>query len=182
MSTEFGAGAVLMEPRGRAERTMAKKDGEKAEGEAAVTEAAADGPLLDLSDAAVKRMIKAAKRRGFVTHDELNAVLPSEEVTSDQIEDIYAMLSEMGISVVESEEAEEKETATEEAADEHEEAEGGELVEAPRATAVATRTSEPADRTDDPVGCICARWARSSFCRAKAKSPSPSGSRRVARR
>ena len=90
---------------------MAKKDGEKVEGEGAVTEAATDSPLLDLSDAAVKRMIKAAKRRGFVTHDELNAVLPSEEVTSDQIEDIYAMLSEMGISVVESEEAEEKEAA-----------------------------------------------------------------------
>ncbi len=130
---------------------MAKKDSEKVEGEGVVTEPAADGPLLDLSDAAVKRMIKAAKRRGFVTHDELNAVLPSEEVTSDQIEDIYAMLSEMGISVVESEEAEEGAAATEEKADEEEESEGGELVEAPRQTAVATRTSEPADRTDDPV-------------------------------
>ena len=96
-------------------------------------------------------MIKLAKRRGFVTHDELNAVLPSEEVTSDQIEDIYAMLSEMGISVVESEEAEETTTASEESANEEEESEGGELVESARPTAVATRTSEPADRTDDPV-------------------------------
>ncbi|HEX4768021.1 MAG TPA: RNA polymerase sigma factor RpoD [Lichenihabitans sp.] len=129
---------------------MAKKDGDKAEGEGVVTEAATDGPLLDLSDAAVKRMIKLAKRRGFVTHDELNAVLPSEEVTSDQIEDIYAMLSEMGISVVESEEAEEG-AAPEEAASEDEESEGGEIVESARPTAVATRTSEPADRTDDPV-------------------------------
>ncbi len=129
---------------------MAKKDSDKAEGEGAVTEAATDGPLLDLSDAAVKRMIKLAKRRGFVTHDELNAVLPSEEVTSDQIEDIYAMLSEMGISVVESEEAEEG-AATEEPASEEEESEGGEIVESARPTAVATRTSEPADRTDDPV-------------------------------
>ena len=130
---------------------MAKKDNEKVEGEGAVTEPVADSPLLDLSDAAVKRMIKAAKRRGFVTHDELNAVLPSEEVTSDQIEDIYAMLSEMGISVVESEEAEEGAEKTEDKAEEEEEAEGGDLVEAPRATAVATRSSEPADRTDDPV-------------------------------
>ncbi len=130
---------------------MAKKDSEKVEGEGAVAEPVADSPLLDLSDAAVKRMIKAAKRRGFVTHDELNAVLPSEEVTSDQIEDIYAMLSEMGISVVESEEAEEGAEKTEEKAEEEEEAEGGDLVEAPRATAVATRSSEPADRTDDPV-------------------------------
>ena len=131
---------------------MAKKDSEKVEGEGAVAEPVADGPLLDLSDAAVKRMIKAAKRRGFVTHDELNAVLPSEEVTSDQIEDIYAMLSEMGISVVESEETEEGAEKAEVKEEEEEDApEGGDLVEAPRATAVATRTSEPADRTDDPV-------------------------------
>ena len=61
-----------------------------------------DSPILDLSDAAVKRMIKLAKARGYVTLDELNAVMPSEEVTSDQIEDIYAMLAEMGITVVES--------------------------------------------------------------------------------
>ncbi len=131
---------------------MAKKDDEKAEGEITATDQAADGPLLDLSDAAVKRMIKLAKRRGFVTHDELNAVLPSEEVTSDQIEDIYSMLSEMGISVVENEEAEEGAEKTEEAAPaEEDESEGGEVVEAARPTAVATRTSEPADRTDDPV-------------------------------
>ena len=131
---------------------MAKKDDDKTEGEATAPEQASDSPLLDLSDAAVKRMIKAAKRRGFVTHDELNAVLPSEEVTSDQIEDVYAMLSEMGISVVESEEAEEgAEKPEEAAAADEEEAEGGEVVEAPRPAAVATRTSEPADRTDDPV-------------------------------
>jgi hypothetical protein len=61
-------------------------------------------PLLDLSDAAVRKMIKAAKKRGYVTHDQVNAVLPSEEVTSDQIEDVFAMLNEMGINVVESEE------------------------------------------------------------------------------
>ncbi|MFN3891372.1 MAG: RNA polymerase sigma factor RpoD [Beijerinckiaceae bacterium] len=124
---------------------MAKKDEEKGQEGAAVE--TADSPLLDLSDAAVKRMIKLAKKRGFVTHDELNAVLPSEEVSSDQIEDIYAMLNEMGINVVDSEDAEgdDEDGASEEA-------EGGELVEAPRAAAVvATRTSEPADRTDDPV-------------------------------
>ena len=151
MSTGFQA-STPSGARGRSERTMAKKDSEKVEGEGAVAEPVADGPLLDLSDAAVKRMIKAAKRRGFVTHDELNAVLPSEEVTSDQIEDIYAMLSEMGISVVESEETEEGAEKAEVKEEEEEDApEGGDLVEAPRATAVATRTSEPADRTDDPV-------------------------------
>jgi RNA polymerase primary sigma factor len=66
-----------------------------------------DSPLLDLSDAAVKRFIKTAKARGFVTLDALNAVLPSEEVSPDQIEDTMSMLSDMGITVVESEDPEE---------------------------------------------------------------------------
>ena len=79
---------------------------------------------------------------------ELNAVLPSEEVNSEQIEDILAMLNEMGINVVESEEAGREEA---EEAEEEEEAEGGELVEVGQPKAVATRSSEPADRTDDPV-------------------------------
>ncbi|ACK50575.1 RNA polymerase, sigma 70 subunit, RpoD [Methylocella silvestris BL2] len=126
---------------------MAKKDNEKTEAEGGVVETA-DSPLLDLSDAAVKRMIKAAKKRGFVTYAELNAVLPSEEVNSEQIEDILAMLNEMGINVVETEEQEEGEA--EEAAEE-EEAEGGDLVEASTVKAVTVRSSEPADRTDDPV-------------------------------
>src|ERR1700693_6159141 len=73
---------------------MAKKDEQKAEGEAGVGETT-DSPLLDLTDAAVKRMIKIAKKRGWVTHDELNAVLPSEEISSDQIGDMNSMLSEM---------------------------------------------------------------------------------------
>ncbi len=124
---------------------MAKKE-DKAE-DGTVTESA-DGPLLDLSDAAVKRMIKAAKKRGFVTYAELNAVLPSEEVNSEQIEDILAMLNEMGINVVEAEEAEETEAET---AEEPEEADGGDLVEAAAPKAVVVRSSEPADRTDDPV-------------------------------
>ena len=126
---------------------MAKKDDEKREGEGVATETA-DSPLLDLSDAAVKRMIKLAKKRGFVTHDELNAVLPPEEVSSDMIEDIYAMLNEMGINVVEGEEHDE----AEEAPAEEEEQEGGDLVEAARPAPVVVATPrEPTDRTDDPV-------------------------------
>src|SRR6201995_4033208 len=128
---------------------MAKKDEAKGEGEAAIVETP-DSPLLDLSDAAVKRMLKIAKKRGWVTQDELNAVLPSEEISSDQIEDMNAMLSEMGINVVESEDAEEADKESGEAADE-EEPEGGEIVEASRSTAVTARSSEPAERTDDPV-------------------------------
>lgn len=107
-----------------------------------------DGPLLDLSDAAVKRMIKSAKKRGFVTYDELNSVLPSEEVTSEQIEDILAMLNEMGINVVEAEEAEAEEEAQQQG---EEEAESVDLVEQSSSVPVRAATREPADRTDDPV-------------------------------
>jgi len=107
-------------------------------------------PLLDLSDDAVKKMIKAAKKRGYVTHDELNAVLPSEEVSSDQIEDIYAMLNEMGINVVEAEEAEPGEAAETQAEAEEEEPEG-ELVEVTRQAPAKTEKAAPGERTDDPV-------------------------------
>ncbi len=105
----------------------------------------ADGPLLDLSDAAVKRMIKLAKKRGYVTYEELNEVLPSEEVSSEQIEDTLAMLSDMGINVVETEEAEEAEEGDQDEA-------SGELVTAQKTAVVKSeKASEPADRTDDPV-------------------------------
>ena len=107
-------------------------------------------PLLDLSDAAVKKMIKGAKKRGYVTYEQLNAVMPSEEVTSEKIEDILAMMSEMGINVVETEEAEaEEEEAREEP--EEEEAEGGELVEVTTKTPAKSEAKEPTERTDDPV-------------------------------
>ncbi len=104
-----------------------------------------DAPLLDLSDSAVKRMIKAAKTRGFVTYDELNSVLPSSEVSSEQIEDIMAMLSEMGINVVENEEEND---------DSDDEEEREEESRALTAQSVPTKTetkSEPSERTDDPV-------------------------------
>jgi RNA polymerase primary sigma factor len=127
---------------------MAKKDDEKNDAEGAGAETS-DSPLLDLSDAAVKRMIKLAKKRGYVTHDELLAVLPPEEFTSEQIEDVLSMLSDMGISVEESEKHDESESQEEGGDDD--EVEGGDLVEAARPTPVATRASEPAERTDDPV-------------------------------
>src|SRR4051812_43289031 len=109
-------------------------------------------PLLDLSDAAVKKMIKLAKKRGYVTHEQLNAVLPSEEVSSDQIEDIYAMLNEMGINVVDNEDnAEDEEGKTEEAAADDDDESDGELVEAKPKALVTASGKEPAERTDDPV-------------------------------
>ena len=138
-------------------------------------------PLLDLSDAAVTKMIKQATKRGYVTYEQLNAVMPSEEVTSEQIEDILAMLNEMGINVVETEEAEaDDEEAREEP--ESEETEFGELVEVtpktPAKSEAKSRSSAPTTR----CACICARWARLGCSRARARSPSPSASRPAARR
>jgi len=127
---------------------MAKKDSETSGAERGTVEVA-DSPLLDLTDAAVKRMIKLAKKRGFVTYAELNAVLPSEEVNSEQIEDVLSMLNEMGINVIENEEPEE--SASEDGPEEEEEGQGGDLVEVVQTRALTTRSSEPADRTDDPV-------------------------------
>src|ERR1041385_3603042 len=107
-----------------------------------------DSPLLDLSDAAVRKMIKNAKKRGYVTYEQLNAVMPSEEVTSEKIEDVLSMLNEMGINVVENEDAGEDE----EREDEDDEDEGGDLVEVSSSKAVTeTKKSEPGERTDDPV-------------------------------
>ena len=69
-----------------------------------------DGDIsLDMSQAAVKKMIADARERGYITYDQLNAVLPPEQVSSDQIEDVMSMLSEMGIQVTEEEESEETE-------------------------------------------------------------------------
>ncbi|QDH72610.1 RNA polymerase sigma factor RpoD [Brevundimonas sp. M20] len=103
-------------------------------------EVQSDGPLLDLTDAGVKKFIKQAKARGYVTMEELNKVLPSEEVTPDQIEDTLAMLSEMGVNVVEAEEdAEQKE------------GEGGEVAERAETSVAETPAKAAYDRTDDPV-------------------------------
>ncbi len=135
---------------------MATKATERDETEAA-PEQQTDGPLLDLTDASVKRMIKLAKKRGYVTYDELNEVLPQEEFTSEQIEDVLGQLSELGVNVVEAEEADEQqgEAPAQEGAEEEEEAsEGGEVAEVAAARPVALRaetTKEPTDRTDDPV-------------------------------
>src|SRR5262249_18076520 len=114
-------------------------------------ESAPDGPLLDFSDAAVKKLIRTAKKRGYVTHDQINSVLPSEEVNSEQIEDVLAMFSEMGVNVVETEEASEEGEEAREEADEEAESEGGELVEVQQKVPAKAEAKEPPERTDDPV-------------------------------
>ncbi|MEW6596593.1 MAG: RNA polymerase sigma factor RpoD [Pseudomonadota bacterium] len=106
-------------------------------GEAPETETTHDGPLLDLTDAGVKKFIKQAKARGYVTMDELNKLLPSEEFTSEQIEDTLAMLSEMGINVIEAEDAEQENA--------------GEVAVREESAVAETTKPEAYDRTDDPV-------------------------------
>src|SRR6266540_3334554 len=106
----------------------------------------APSPLLDLSDAAVKKMIKQAKKRGFVTFDQLNEVLPSDTTSPEQIEDIMSMLSDMCINVSEAKEAdadEEKEEADDDT--------NNELVEVTQKAVTEVKKSEPGERTDDPV-------------------------------
>jgi Sigma-70 factor, region 1.1/Sigma-70 factor, region 1.2 len=122
-----------------------------------VSETAPDSPVLDLSNAAVKKLIRSAKKRGYVTHDQINSALSSEEVNSEQIEDVLAVFSEMGVNVVETEEASEEgeesregEDAREEA-DKEAESESGDLVEVPPKIPAMPEAKEPIERTDDPV-------------------------------
>src|ERR1019366_7613184 len=107
----------------------------------------APSPLLDLSDAAVKKMIKQANKRGFVTFDQLNEVLPSDTTSPEQIEDIMSMLSDMGINVSEAEDSDSEEETKEEAEDETD----NELVEVTQKAVTEVKKSEPGERTDDPV-------------------------------
>jgi RNA polymerase primary sigma factor len=130
-------------------KTLQVKDKEKDDKAADAPEkdsADAPSPLLDLTDAAVKKMIKQAKKRGFVTFDQLNEVLPSDTTSPEQIEDIMSMLSDMGINVSEAEEAdadEEKEEADDDT--------DNELVEVTQKAVTEVKKSEPGERTDDPV-------------------------------
>ncbi|MDZ4066341.1 MAG: RNA polymerase sigma factor region1.1 domain-containing protein, partial [Tabrizicola sp.] len=115
---------------------MALKDTDDAKPEADEADVS-----LDMSQAAVKRMIADAKERGYITYDQRNAVLPPDQVSSEQIEDVMSMLSEMGINIIENDEAEESEVPV------------GELVEISisREVAVSGTSAEALDRTDDPV-------------------------------
>ena len=131
-------------------KTLQVKEKEKDDKAADAPEkdsAEAPSPLLDLSDAAVKKMIKQAKKRGFVTFDQLNEVLPSDTTSPEQIEDIMSMLSDMGINVSEAEEADSEEETKEEAEDETD----NELVEVTQKAVTEVKKSEPGERTDDPV-------------------------------
>src|SRR3989475_4820193 len=108
-----------------------------------------DSPLLGLSDAAVKKLIRTAKKRGYVTHDQIDSL--SKEVNSKQIEDVLAMFSEMGVNVVETEEASEEGEEQREEPDEEGESESGKLVEGQQKVPAKSEAKEPSERTDDPV-------------------------------
>src|SRR5258706_10758193 len=104
---------------------MASKTEETPQKEEMPEKAGPETPPDDLSDAAITKLIRSAKKRGYVTHDQLNSVLPSEEVNSEQIEDVLAMFREMGVDFVETQETgEEGKESREEV-----ENEGGDLVE-----------------------------------------------------
>ena len=117
--------------------TPQKKEAPKKEG----PETPPDSPPLDLSDAAVKKLIRSAN---YVTHDQINSVLPSEKVNSEQIEDVLA-------DVVETEEATADEERQREEPDEEPESKGGELVEVQQKVPAKSEAKEPTERTDDPV-------------------------------
>ncbi len=98
-----------------------------------------DGNSLDISQAAIKKMISEARARGYITYDELNKALPPEQVSSEQIEDVMSMLSEMGINIIEDEDSDESDNAV------------VVVEEGAREVALAGATTEKLDRTDDPV-------------------------------
>src|SRR5271154_1052414 len=130
-------------------KTLQVKDKEKDDKATEAPEkdaAEAPSPLLDLSDAAVKKMIKQAKKRGFVTFDQLNEVLPSDTTSPEQIEDIMSMLSDMGINVTEADDSD-----SEDEKDDGDDDTDNELVEVTQKAVTEVKKSEPGERTDDPV-------------------------------
>ena len=107
-----------------------------------VREEGQDSPLIDSTQAGVKRFLQKAKERGYVTYDELNKLLPPDQVSSEQIEDTMSLLSEMGINVIENEESDDSSEGQAEST----------AVANPTTTTVATQSStQELDRTDDPV-------------------------------
>ena len=99
------------------------------------------GHSLDMSQAAVKKMIGEAREKGYITYDQLNTVLPPDQVSSEQIEDVMSMLSEMGINIIEDEDAEDDDKGGTDVA----------TTDGPKEIVLGSGTSEKLDRTDDPV-------------------------------
>ncbi|WP_445193411.1 RNA polymerase sigma factor RpoD [Sphingomonas sp. Tas61C01] len=106
-----------------------------------------DAPLIDLNDASIKKVFARAKKRGYITYDQLNEALPQDQMTSDQLEDVMSALNEMGVNIVENEEAGEDGEPEERADDDEVETVDAEADNAP----AVEKKKETVDRTDDPV-------------------------------
>ena len=109
---------------------------------------AGDAPLIDLNEASLKKLVARAKKRGYITYDELNEALPQDQMSSEQIEDVMSALNEMGVNVVEAEESDDDEEKSEEpevdaAASEDDGSDGERFI--------IEKKKETVDRTDDPV-------------------------------
>jgi RNA polymerase primary sigma factor len=117
--------------------------------DAADTNDTGDAPLIDLNEASIKKLFARAKKRGYITYDELNEALPQDQMSSDQLEDVMSSINEMGINIVENEEAgEDGETSSNDDDDDNEPVDSGDGTPAPPE---APKKKETVDRTDDPV-------------------------------
>ncbi|MBD3730368.1 MAG: RNA polymerase sigma factor RpoD [Sphingomonadales bacterium] len=112
-----------------------------------------DAPLIDLNEASIKKLIARAKKRGYVTYDELNEALPQDQMSSEQIEDIMAAISEMGVNIVENDEDAEGEGDQDNDVDDIDGSDDDDDDESKpaRPTPTAAKKKEATDRTDDPV-------------------------------
>ncbi|MDG2532806.1 RNA polymerase sigma factor RpoD [Sphingomonas sp. HITSZ_GF] len=108
---------------------------------------AGDAPLIDLNEGSIKKLVARAKKRGYITVDQLNEMLPQDQMSSEQIEDVMAALNDMGVNVVENEEAGEDAEPEDDSQDEADSNESGD----DSAPAFETKKKETVDRTDDPV-------------------------------
>ncbi|ATE65310.1 RNA polymerase sigma factor RpoD [Rhizorhabdus dicambivorans] len=119
-------------------KTNGSESGERIDG---------DAPLIDLNEGSLKKLIARAKRKGYITYEQLNEALPQDQMTSDQLEDVMSALNEMGVNIVENEDAGEDEQPEEENLDEAASADEGDS----GPTLTTTAKKETVDRTDDPV-------------------------------
>ena len=125
--------------------------------------------IAENSQTSIKKMISVARERGYITYDELNEVLPPDQVSSEQIEDVMSMLSEMGINIIEADDVED-DSARDLA-----------VVETDKKELALANTGEAKlDRTDDPCACICVKWVPWNCYHARAKLRLPSVSRQAA--
>src|SRR6516165_6184169 len=140
-----------------------------------------DNPLLDLSNAAVKKFIRAVKKRGYVTFEQINSL--SKKVNSEQIEDVLAMFSKMGVNVVETEEGSEEEWSARSPRSprKRQKARAASWSRSSKGFRPSPRPRSRPSAPMIPCACISANWARWSFSRARAKLRLPSASRQAAR-